>query len=1051
MSDEYDEFGNFLGDQDSDLDNEDGLEAQGEPFSDDYLQSAGDGALTLPGQQLPNGMESEMEISTNDENRIVLAEDKKYYLDANEVYPGAKTVLMDEDTQGIDEPIIKSVKAKNFSILEKDGEIPTLNYSSDFMATLMETPSLIRNVAFVGQFHHGKTVLMDTLVRSTQETGKSWTNTSNGGHGQVNGGKDVRYSDSRTDEQARELSIKSTLLSLVVESVSSKSYLCHFLDCPGHVNFLDEMESALRVVDGVVLVVDAIEGVMLSTRHAIRACIKNNIAITLCISKLDRLILELKIPPQDAYYKLQHIIGEVNSAISDAQPNISSSISRQTLSPAKGNVCFSSGQHGWSFTLESFAAQYCNEFKNSSVSENPNNSSRGRERVHLAAQDLAVRLWGDWYLDSARGTISKQPPSGNNGASRTFIQLVLEPLYKIYSHVLGDEPQDLLIAMKSVGIAITPTEALLDPKPLLSCALRKFFGKPTGIVSMIVQHVPSPLEASATKVKMSYASIATNHNTRGAQHTSQNGGSSEALPSMIACRSNGPLVMHVTKLYNTPDGKAFHALARIYSGTVQNTGTMTVRILGEGFTEADQEDISTAVVDGVSVSVGRFAISVPYATAGNLVLIEGIDAPILKSATVFASAYKGDIGTFSRLSFDNTATVRLAVEALRPADLPKLVDALRRVCKSYPLVTTKVEESGEHVLMAPGELSMDCVMHDLRFLYSDIEVRVADPVVSFCETVTETSALKCSSYTPNKKNMLSIIAEPMDRGLGYDIECGALRSQMFIPPSNVFSGGSQKDIHSSDEVSRFLQKKYGWDLLSSRSIWSFGPDDSSPNLFLNDTLPSEVDSQRLLNVKESVVQGFRWATREGPLCDEMIREVKFKLLDANIASESIYRGGGQIIPTARRIIYSSFLTAAPRLMEPVYGVEIQAPADVVQAVQTVLSRRRGRVISDVPKAGAPFYVMKAYIPVLESFGFEADLRSYTQGQAFGQLIFDHWALLPGDPLDGDVILHPLEPSPPRALARDCMVKTRRRKGLSDDVSISKYFDEDMLEKIRQQQ
>ena len=229
MSDEYDEFGNFLGDQDSDLDNEDGLEAQGEPFSDDYLQSAGDGALTLPGEQLPNGMESEMEISTNDENRIVLAEDKKYYLDANEVYPGAKTVLMDEDTQGIDEPIIKSVKAKNFSILEKDGEIPTLNYSSDFMATLMETPSLIRNVAFVGQFHHGKTVLMDTLVRSTQETGKSWTNTSNGGHGQVNGGKDVRYSDSRTDEQARELSIKSTLLSLVVESVSSKSYLCHFL------------------------------------------------------------------------------------------------------------------------------------------------------------------------------------------------------------------------------------------------------------------------------------------------------------------------------------------------------------------------------------------------------------------------------------------------------------------------------------------------------------------------------------------------------------------------------------------------------------------------------------------------------------------------------------------------------------------------------------------------------------------------------------------------------------------------------------------------------
>ena len=70
-----------------------------------------------------------------------------------------------------------------------------------------------------------------------------------------------------------------------------------------------------------------------------------------------------------------------------------------------------------------------------------------------------------------------------------------------------------------------------------------------------------------------------------------------------------------------------------------------------------------------------------------------------------------------------------------------------------------------------------------------------------------------------------------------------------------------------------------------------------------------------------------------------------------------------------------------------------------------------------------------------SFGFETDLRSYTQGQAFCQQVFDHWSVVPGDPLDRNVILHPLEPSPPLALARDFMVKTRRRKGLSE-VNIS---------------
>lgn len=108
--------------------------------------------------------------------------------------------------------------------------------------------------------------------------------------------------------------------------------------------------------------------------------------------------------------------------------------------------------------------------------------------------------------------------------------------------------------------------------------------------------------------------------------------------------------------------------------------------------------------------------------------------------------------------------------------------------------------------------------------------------------------------------------------------------------------------------------------------------------------------------------------------------------------------------------------------------------------------------------------------VHNSFGFETDLRSYTLGQVFCQQIFDHWSVVPGDPLDKNVILHPLEPSPPLALARDFMVKTRRRKGLSEvceifcflclqrysftfvsyllqDVSVKKYLDDSMLRQL----
>lgn len=313
-------------------------------------------------------------------------------------------------------------------------------------------------------------------------------------------------------------------------------------------------------------------------------------------------------------------------------------------------------------------------------------------------------------------------------------------------------------------------------------------------------------------------------------------------------------------------------------------------------------------------------------------------------------------------------------------------------------------------------------------------MKVADPVVAFCETAVESSSIKCFSETPNKRNKITFLAEPLEEGLAFDIESEA-----------VCMDWDRKAIGD------FFRSKYDWDLLAARSIWAFGPDTNGPNILVDDTLPSEVDKNLMNAVKESVIQGFKWGCREGPLCDEPIRNTKFKILDASIAVEPLHRGGGQIIPTARRSAYSSFLMATPRLMEPMYLVEIQTPADCVQAIYPVLARRRGHVVQDAPKPGAPFYTVRAYLPVMDSFGFETDLRSYTQGQAFCQQVFDHWAVVPGDPLDRNVILHPLEPSPPQALARDFMVKTRRRKGLSEDVSINKYFDDPMLLELAKQE
>jgi len=500
---------------------------------------------------------------------------------------------------------------------------------------------------------------------------------------------------------------------------------------------------------------------------------------------------------------------------------------------------------------------------------------------------------------------------------------------------------------------------------------------------------------------------------------------------MNACDPDGLLMINIVKLYSSTDGEKFYAFGRVLSGTVRAGDE--VKVLGEAYSTDDDEDMSVRVVTSVSVGQARYRVDVGAIPAGNWVMLEGVDVSITKTATITCTRGNEDAAIFRPLQFNTTAVVKLAVEPLKPSELPKMLEGLRKINKTYPLAVTKVEESGEHVILGTGELYLDSIMHDLRRMYSEIEIKVADPVTSFCETVVDTSSLKCFAETPNKRNKLTMIAEPLENGLADDIDTGEVSIEW-----------------DRKTIGEFFQTKYDWDLLAARSIWAFGPEATGPNILVDDTLPSEVDKGLLNTCRESIVQGFQWGCREGPLCDEPVRNTKFKILDATIAGEPIHRGGGQMIPTARRVAYSAFLLATPRLMEPVYSVEIVSPADVVQDLYQVLARRRGHITQDAPKPGSPFYTVRAFLPVIDSFGFETDLRSFTQGQAFCTQVFDHWSVVPGDPLDRSIVLHPLEPSPPPHLAREFMVKTRRRKGLSEDVSINKFFDDPMLMELARQ-
>lgn len=166
-------------------------------------------------------------------------------------------------------------------------------------------------------------------------------------------------------------------------------------------------------------------------------------------------------------------------------------------------------------------------------------------------------------------------------------------------------------------------------------------------------------------------------------------------------------------------------------------------------------------------------MDIERAPAGNLVLLSGVDASISKTATIVSKDVDDDLYIFCPIKHMTTSVLKVAVEPVAPSNLPKMLDGLRKVNKSYPLVTTKVEESGEHIILGTGELYMDSILHDLRKLFSEIEIKVSDPVTKFCETVVETSALKCYAETPNKKcvavNTLITSADELQKQTDHDL------------------------------------------------------------------------------------------------------------------------------------------------------------------------------------------------------------------------------------------------------------------------------------------
>jgi len=838
-----------------------------------------------------------------------------------------------------------------------------VNFTGEQMRQIMDYKHNIRNMSVIAHVDHGKSTLTDSLVCKSGIISAKNAGT-------------ARYMDTRADEQERGITIKSTGISMFFQydkdagnvvrdekaqdtkdgsasevDINKNSYLINLIDSPGHVDFSSEVTAALRVTDGALVVVDTIEGVAVQTGTVLRQAMAERVKPALMVNKVDRALLELQLTGEEIYQNMVKAIENVNVIIESYKFGNKD----WQVEPVKGNVAFGSGLHQWGFTLKVFAKVYAAKF-------------------NTTVEKMSEKLWGDWvfvtdeatgkskWLQSTTVNINGGVDKGT-GEKRAFVKFIMDPIIGMFKAVMNNElnkkgePKAHNMA-KNVGVVLNEEQKkTITGKPLLKLIMQKWLPAAEAVLEMIVCHLPSPVDAQEYRVETLYDGPLDD----------------EAANAIRTCDTSdtAPLMMYVSKMIPGADNR-FTAFGRVFSGKV-GTG-QKVRILGPNYVPGKKTDLYNKAIQRVVIMMGRITETVADIPAGNTCGLIGIDQYLVKSGTITNCETACTIKT---MKFAVSPVVRVAVSVKNSSDLPKLVEGLKKLSKSDPMVKCETTEAGEHIIAGCGELHLEICLKDLADDFmKGAPIHTSEPVVTYCETVTKMST-EVLSKSANKHNRLFCQAAPLDEEV----------QKMF--DDEILSPGM--DIKERSKIIR-EHEKMGWEEASApQKIWCFGDDNIGPNVVLEKT----VGVAYLIEIKDSVVGGFKWSCNEGPMCEERVRGLLMQVNDVTLHADAIHRGMGQISPTMRRVTYAGMYQADPALMEPVFLVNITCPNALVGSIYNVMSMRRGNVFDEGESVAGGVAQMKAYLPVGESFGFSQSLAEATSGAAFSQLMFDHWDLFEG--------------------------------------------------------
>jgi elongation factor 2 len=279
------------------------------------------------------------------------------------------------------------------------------------------------------------------------------------------------------------------------------------------------------------------------------------------------------------------------------------------------------------------------------------------------------------------------------------------------------------------------------------------------------------------------------------------------------------------------------------------------------------------------------------------------------------------------------------------------------------LLTNVNNETGEYLLSGMGELHLEIASKLLEeYAGKDLDIIMSKPLVVFRESIMSQSPVVLAK-SPNKHNRVWVQVEPLGENVLRLIDKGDLTGEM-----------------NKRQIADIL-KEAGWSPEEANNVWTL---EEHKNILVNVTR----GVQYLEEAQEMIISGFMWACKTGPLCEEPVRGLKVKLTDTSLHEDPLHRGPAQIMPATRRGIFGAFLSSKPVILEPVYKIGVSVPAQWLGEVSGLIAKKRGRIASSEQRGHLT--VMTAFVPVAETFGLAAEMRSATSGHAFWQSVFDHW-------------------------------------------------------------